>query len=239
MAETYRVLLYSHDSQGLGHVRRNLAIAHNLARRLPGAIDADVAGLLVTGLAPASRFPLPEGFDWVTIPGITKGRDGYRPRNLSGATGDLIKLRSRLLQATLLGFKPDLVIIDRHIYGVWSELREPLMWLREQHPAVRVVLGLRGVLPHGQNLAVGAHHRRKGGNLQGGSRIGRGAPVDGLVARARAGCLLLRTTGFLSTQRGLLLHHHRSRETGRLGGGVPESPLWAAARQVIHALTGE
>jgi len=146
MAETYRVLLYSHDSQGLGHVRRNLAIAHNLARRLPGAIDADVAGLLVTGLAPASRFPLPEGFDWVTIPGVSKGRDGYRPRSLSGATGDLIKLRSRLLQAALLGFKPDLVIIDRHIYGVWSELREPLMWLREQHPTVRVVLGLREVL---------------------------------------------------------------------------------------------
>jgi|GEM_PF-2975614 len=146
MAKTYRVLLYSHDSQGLGHVRRNLAIAHNLARRLPGAIDADVAGLLVTGLAPASRFPLPEGFDWVTIPGVSKGRDGYRPRSLSGATGDLIKLRSRLLQAALLGFKPDLVIIDRHIYGVWSELREPLMWLREQHPTVRVVLGLREVL---------------------------------------------------------------------------------------------
>ena len=150
MAETYRVLLYSHDSQGLGHVRRNLAIAHNLARRLPGAVDADVAGLLVTGLAPASRFPLPEGFDWVTIPGVSKGRDGYQPRNLSGATGDLIKLRSRLLQAALLGFKPDLVIIDRHIYGVWSELREPLMWLREHHPSVRVVLGLREVLdePH-------------------------------------------------------------------------------------------
>ncbi len=146
MAETYRVLLYSHDSQGLGHVRRNLAIAHNLARRLPGVVDADVAGLLVTGLAPASRFPLPEGFDWVTIPGVSKGRDGYRPRSLSGATGDLIKLRSRLLQAALLGFKPDLVIIDRHIYGVWSELREPLMWLREQHPTVRVVLGLREVL---------------------------------------------------------------------------------------------
>lgn len=146
MAKTFRVLLYSHDSQGLGHVRRNLAIAHHLARILPQETGAEVAGLLVSGLAPASRFPLPEGFDWVTIPGICKGKGGYQPRNLPGGTHELIKLRSYLLEAALLGFSPDLVIIDRHIYGVWKELREPLMKLREQNPDVKVVLGLREVL---------------------------------------------------------------------------------------------
>ena len=60
MAETYRVLLYSHDSQGLGHVRRNLAIAHNLARRLPGIINTDVAGLLVIAPKIPFRIFVPE-----------------------------------------------------------------------------------------------------------------------------------------------------------------------------------
>ncbi|MDO4784991.1 MAG: glycosyltransferase [Propionibacteriaceae bacterium] len=82
----------------------------------------------------------------MTIPGISKGKGGYEPRNLAGGTQALINLRSSLLEAALLGFSPDLVIIDRHIYGVWKELREPLLRLRAQNPAARVVLGLREVL---------------------------------------------------------------------------------------------
>lgn len=144
--ETFRVLLYSHDSQGLGHVRRNLAIAHRIASLVPELTGQRVSGLLVSGLAPTFRFSLPEGFDWITIPGIAKGSGGYEPRSLGGGTRELVSLRSGLLQAALLGFAPDLTIIDRHIYGVWRELREPLLKLRAQHRGARVVLGLREVL---------------------------------------------------------------------------------------------
>lgn len=144
--EPLRVLLYSHDSQGLGHVRRNLAIAHRIAATVPQLTGRPVSGLLVSGLVPTFRFSLPEGFDWITIPGIAKGAGGYQPRSLGGGTQELIDLRSGLLEAALLGFAPDLVIIDRHIYGVWKELREPLRRLRAEHPDTRVVLGLREVL---------------------------------------------------------------------------------------------
>ncbi|MDQ1623637.1 MAG: hypothetical protein QOH19_2055, partial [Actinomycetota bacterium] len=34
--EPLRIVLYSHDSVGLGHVRRNLALAHALNNQLPG-----------------------------------------------------------------------------------------------------------------------------------------------------------------------------------------------------------
>lgn len=148
--DTIKVVLYSHDSQGLGHVRRNLAIAHHLAEHLPELTGRQVSDLLISGLAPTMRFPLPSGFDWVTIPGVTKGKNGYTARNLSGGTGRLINLRSHLIEAALLSFAPDLVIIDRHIYGVWNELRDPLSRLREAHPTSKIVLGLREVLddPH-------------------------------------------------------------------------------------------
>lgn len=141
-----RVVLYSHDSQGLGHVRRNLAIAHHLARLLPQATGRPIAGLLVTGLPDASAFPLPPGFDWLALPGITKDDSGYRSRHLGTATRELIRLRSDVLEATLLAFAPDLVIVDRHVHGVDGELRRPLRRLREQRPDTRVVLGLREVL---------------------------------------------------------------------------------------------
>lgn len=145
-----RLLLYSHDSQGLGHVRRNLALAHQLARLLPDLIGRPVAGLLVSGLSQASSFPLPKGFDWVFIPSVHKAPEGYASRFLGTSTQHLVALRSQLLQACLLGFSPDLVLIDRHIFGVMRELQKPLEELRRQRPGVRLVLGLREVLDEPQ-----------------------------------------------------------------------------------------
>lgn len=141
-----RVLLYSHDSQGLGHVRRNLTIAHHIAKDLPDMLDCEVSGLLVSGLQSGSMFPLPSGFDWITIPGITKRGKDYHPRSLGGSTENLIQLRSNLLKSTLLSFAPHLVIIDRHILGVWKELQEPLQALRKAVPYAQVILGLRDIL---------------------------------------------------------------------------------------------
>lgn len=145
-AQPVRVVLYSHDSQGLGHVRRNLSIAHHIARHFPKLTGRPVAGLLVSGLPYASTFPLPEGFDWVFIPSIHKAEGAYASRSLNASTKHLIGLRSQLLHACLLGFNPDLVIIDRHIFGVMRELQTPLITLRQRNPEVRVVLGLREVL---------------------------------------------------------------------------------------------
>lgn len=155
-----RVALYSHDSQGLGHVRRNLTIAHHLANRLPRLTGRAVTGLIISGLTPMADFRLPVGFDWVTIPGVAKGRKGYRPRNLLEKTSDLIHLRSGLLDAALVGFAPDLLVLDRHVYGVWQELRAPLQRLRAEHPATKIVLGLREILD--ETDAVAAEWRALG-----------------------------------------------------------------------------
>ncbi|MCS4484929.1 glycosyl transferase family 28 [Gleimia sp. 6138-11-ORH1] len=141
-----KIVLYSHDSQGLGHIRRNLAIAHQLVQDLPRLTGRSVSGLLISGLAPTHRFPLPTGFDWVTIPGVSKGANGYQARSLKSETGRLIGLRSELIKAALIGFNPDLVIVDRHIYGVWNELRHPLQALKAQNRHAKIVLGLREIL---------------------------------------------------------------------------------------------
>lgn len=144
--EPIRIILYSHDSQGLGHVRRNLALAHHIAREVPALTGRQVAGLLVSGLPHASTFPLPPGFDWLFIPSVCKSKGAYASRSLGTSTRSVVDLRSQLLQTALLGFAPDVLIIDRHIFGVMRELKEPLAALRAQKPSARVVLGLREVL---------------------------------------------------------------------------------------------
>ena len=140
-----KIVLYSHDSLGLGHVRRNIALATALSERLPGLTGRPVTGILVAGTALAPGFQIPAGWDWVILPGVRKGPEGYRPRDLAVPMQDLVSLRGQLLDSLLQGFNPDLVIVDRHATGIHLELVEALRRLRAGGSA-RVVLGLREVL---------------------------------------------------------------------------------------------
>ena len=140
-----RVVLYSHDSVGLGHQRRNLAIAHALSRHLPELAARPVTGLLLTGVERVVGH-LPPAFDVVRLPGIDKGGQGYTPREVSVPMPDLIDVRRAILSGAIDAFAPDLVVVDRHAFGVDDELLEPLRLLRSEHPGTRVVLGLREIL---------------------------------------------------------------------------------------------
>lgn len=141
-----RVVLYSHDSQGLGHIRRNLAIAHALAERLPGLTGRKVNGILVTGESTATSYGQPVGWDWLVLPGIAKHGAVYAPRYLDMEMRQLIGLRAGVIEATLVGFQPDLVVVDRHAFGVDGELMKSLAVIRASRPECRIVLGLREVL---------------------------------------------------------------------------------------------
>ncbi|MET1034822.1 MAG: glycosyl transferase family 28 [Arthrobacter sp.] len=138
--------LYSHDSVGLGHTRRNLAIAHALGSALPALTGRRVSGLLVTGERTATSYPAPEGWDWVVMPGIHK-RDGrYAPRALDVGMDRLMGVRSSVVDGVLGSFRPHLAVVDRHAFGVDGELAGPLANLRRDNPGCRLVLGLREVL---------------------------------------------------------------------------------------------
>ncbi|WP_205834274.1 glycosyltransferase family protein [Crystallibacter degradans] len=141
-----RIVLYSHDSQGLGHTRRNLAIAHALAARLPALTGRKVSGLLVTGEGTATSYRRPEGWDWMVIPGISKREGNYAPRHLDVRMSRLISLRSAVIEGALTAFRPHLVIVDRHAFGVDGELVDALAAVREANPGCKVILGLREVL---------------------------------------------------------------------------------------------
>ena len=64
---TERILFYCHDSYGLGHLRRTLALAHCWHARRPAS-----GQLLVTGSPCANQFQLPEATDVVKLPAVVK-----------------------------------------------------------------------------------------------------------------------------------------------------------------------
>lgn len=136
-----RIALYSHDTQGLGHIRRNLAIAGALADGLD-----DPAILLLSGTHVAGSFQLPPGSDCLTLPALGKDRDGnYAARSLGVALKQLIQLRASLLHSALTTFRPDLFIVDKVPYGAFDELKPALQALRATGKT-RCVLGLRDIL---------------------------------------------------------------------------------------------
>ncbi|MBT2551635.1 glycosyltransferase family protein [Arthrobacter sp. ISL-5] len=161
--EHIRIVLYSHDSLGLGHVRRNLALAHALSNQLPGLTGRAVTGVLVSGTVLAPGFKLPPGWDWVILPGVEKSRSGYRPRNLDVPMPDLVSLRASLLESVLGSFRPDLVVVDRHATGIHRELEVALRRARAGGP-VRVVLGLREILDS-PDAAIAEWDREGGAGL--------------------------------------------------------------------------
>ena len=134
-----RVALYSHDSQGLGHVRRSLALATGL-----GAADPTTQTLLLTGAEEAGALPRPPGCDIVGVPSLHKSSDGrYAARRLTMPLRSLLDLRGAVMSAALRSFAPDVVVVDRHPRGFGGELQAALTALP---PTTRVVLGLRDVL---------------------------------------------------------------------------------------------
>ena len=138
------IALYSHDSVGLGHARRNRALAYALAEHLPALTGGSVGGLLIAGHPDAGRDPLPEGWDWLVLPGMTRTRGGYGSRRLGMDADALRDLRSATIDAALAALGPDLFIADRHPFGIDGELRPVLANLRARGTAT--VLGLREVL---------------------------------------------------------------------------------------------
>lgn len=135
-----RVLIYSHDTFGLGHIRRCRAIANALIASFP-----HISVIIVSGSSVMSSFQFGDGVDYVRIPGVEKQSDGgYEPHHLNLGLDDTIRLRADIIKQTVLSFDPDVVIVDKEPVGLRGELKSSLDILRRR--GARIVLGLRDVL---------------------------------------------------------------------------------------------
>lgn len=138
-----RVALYGHDTQGLGHLRRNLALAGSFACDAPSGLGADV--LMLTGATEVGLFARPPGVESVVVPGVRKDQSGrYVPRRLRGDLSGVVDLRRVTLEAALSSFAPEVFVVDKSPWGFGGELAHALRALAGS--GTRIVLGLRDVL---------------------------------------------------------------------------------------------
>lgn len=135
-----RVLIYSHDSFGLGHLRRCRAIAHAMV----GAID-NLSVLILSGSPIIGSFDFRARVDFVRVPGVIKHRNGeYTSLNLLLDTEHTMALRASIIEHTADVFDPDIFIVDKEPLGLRGEVRATIEMLKAR--GTRIILGLRDVM---------------------------------------------------------------------------------------------
>jgi predicted glycosyltransferase len=135
-----RLLIYSQDGLGLGHLRRTSAIA---AEFLQGRPDACV--LTVSDSPLGTFFGIVPNQDYLKLPSLVKSGPGaWDPVSLPLSSGELFALRRDLIASVAASFRPDIVLVDHMPHGARGELVPTLEALRQTNATV--VLGLRDIL---------------------------------------------------------------------------------------------
>ena len=138
--EGARVLIYSHDTLGLGHLRRCRAIAHALVER-----DKTMSVLILSGSPIIGSFDFKARVDFVRVPGVIKLRNGeYTSLNLHIDIHQMLEIRASIIRHTAAAFQPDLFIVDKEPLGLRGEVADTLAMLKAR--GVPLVLGLRDVM---------------------------------------------------------------------------------------------
>lgn len=135
-----RLLIYSQDGLGLGHLRRTSLLAAEFLAAQPGA------SVLTISDSPAGEFfSTAPGHDYLKLPSIRKVRPRvWTPLELSLPFDEVQALRTDVIRTAALSFKPDVLLVDHMPHGAMGELF-PTLEALEGSP-VRMVLGLRDIL---------------------------------------------------------------------------------------------
>ncbi|MGL4973934.1 MAG: glycosyltransferase family protein, partial [Bosea sp. (in: a-proteobacteria)] len=141
-----RILMYSHDTFGLGHLRRCRAIAHALVGRFKG-----IHVLIISGSQIAGAFDFKARVDFVKIPSVIKLYNGeYTSIGRHIDIQETLEWRKEIIRSTAASFDPDMFIVDKEPLGLQGELLPTLEMLKARN--CRLVAGLRDVMDEAEVL---------------------------------------------------------------------------------------
>lgn len=143
-----RVLIYSHDSFGLGHLRRCRTIAHSLVEQYKS-----LSVLIISGSPIIGSFDFRARVDFVRVPGVIKLHSGeYTSLALHIDLKHTLELRESIIMNTARVFAPDIFLVDKEPTGLQGEVVETLAMLQQQ--GCVNILGLRDVMDDPESLKL-------------------------------------------------------------------------------------
>ena len=142
VATTSRLIIYSQDGLGLGHMRRTSAIAGRVLHRLPTACV-----LTLSDSQLGQFFPISSSHDYLKLPSIVKmGPGDWRAARLPLAFQTIQAMRQEIICSATMRFRPDIFLVDHMPHGTMGELLPTLRALKAANAHTKIVLGLRDIL---------------------------------------------------------------------------------------------
>jgi len=136
------ILIYSHDTYGLGNIRRTIAIAEHVVSSFH-----DVNILIITGSPVIQSFRLSERIDYIKLPCFVRtDRNCYSSKFLLLNNDSVTALRANIIRSVFQDFEPDLILVDKNPCGIANELSELFSDLNSQFNRPKMVLLLRDIL---------------------------------------------------------------------------------------------
>ncbi len=137
-----RLMVYSHDTFGLGNIRRMLAICKHLHASI-----RDLSILIVSGSPMLQSFRVEPGIDYIKLPCLKRtelGELGVRFLDLD--VTEIVHLRRELILSTVMSYRPDVILVDKKPDGLAGELEPSLRHIKCSLPQTRIHLVLRDIL---------------------------------------------------------------------------------------------
>ncbi|MBI5593049.1 MAG: hypothetical protein HY881_21485 [Deltaproteobacteria bacterium] len=121
-----RVLFYTHNSIGLGHVFRTLAVITGIRKWRP-----DIDFMVLSGTS-VPHVLMRQGIEVVKLPGVKKAIEEtgcpLKPRYLRSLPVDeVLSFRQTIIREAHAFFKPDVVMIEHYLAGLSGEIAPLLM----------------------------------------------------------------------------------------------------------------
>ncbi|MEQ1838244.1 MAG: glycosyltransferase, partial [Candidatus Nitrotoga sp.] len=100
-----KIIVYSHDTYGLGNMRRMLVIAQALVDS-----DPNLSVLILSGSPMLHAFRISPRIDYIKLPCLTRTLSGdYEAKSLNLAHDQILRMRSNLIRNSIIDFDPDLI----------------------------------------------------------------------------------------------------------------------------------
>lgn len=137
-----RMMMYSQDGFGLGHMRRTTSIANQIVRERP-----DAAILTMADSRLGQFFETSANHDYLKLPSIFKAGPGdWRAVSLPMPFEAVSGMRRELIRSAVMSYQPHVLLVDHMPHGAMGELLPTLDALRASGAPTRIVLGLRDIL---------------------------------------------------------------------------------------------
>ncbi len=151
-----RILIYTHNSIGLGHAFRTLAVITGIKKLRP-----DIDFLVISGTSIPQIF-FREGIELIKLPSIGLDIDSQDSpmysRYLTGfQLAEIFDFRQRIIMESFAFFQPDVLIVEHNMTGQMSELIPVLMkkWMRKGGPVDFCLVHMcRGIMKWVPLLAI-------------------------------------------------------------------------------------